>query len=832
MAANELAAGQLYRPCDPGQFDFQTTEELAPLEEIIGQPRAVEAVRFGIDIRQDGYNIFALGAPGVGKRTVVLQYLMRRVAGEPPPLDWCYINNFDEPYKPKAMGLPAGRGPALRDDMNQFLEDLQGALVAAFESEEYRQGHQALQQQLAQQQEQAIQELQEKAKGFGLGVVPTPVGLSLVPLDNNGRPLPPHEASKLDAQRRQELEEASDRLQEQTQELIGKAPQYQRQARWREKQLRDEVAEHAVGPLIAELKKKYQGMAAAEAFLDAVMRDVIASNEELLAFWQHQTETGEEAAAAGQGPAVHPPVPQVLAQQPMLRRYRVNVLVSHDPAGGAPLVVEDHPNYPNLVGRVDYIAQMGTLVADFNLIKGGALHRANGGYLILDVLKVLMQPAVWEALKRAVRGKEIRIESLGEALGLIHTVTLEPEPIPLDVKVVLLGSPLLYHLLRELDTEFAELFKVPADFQMAMDRNEDDQLLYARLIGTIARHDGLRPFGREAVARIIERGSRMASDGRKLSLHMRSLCDLLHEAHYWAGHNGNPAVRAEDVDCAISAQVYRSDRMREEIQEAILRNELMIDTQGQVVGQVNGLAVWPFGDFYFGRPNRITARVRMGSGEVVDIEREVALGGPLHSKGVLILSGFLAGRYARKMPLSLAASLVFEQSYGGTEGDSASSAELYALLSAIADVPIRQGLAVTGSVNQLGLVQAIGAVNEKIEGFFDICRQRGLSGEQGVLVPAANVEHLMLRGDVRQAVEDGKFHIYAVSTIDEGIELLTGMSAGTTDAAGRYPADTINGRVQAVLEEFAQLRRQFAPMPAAHEEHEHVTPRQAAAPPT
>ncbi len=514
--------------------------------------------------------------------------------------------------------------------------------MSAFESDEYRRGHQALQQELAHQQEQAIQQLQEKAKEQGLGVVPTPVGLSLVPLNEKGQPMSQSEASKIDDKRREELETASDRFQEQSQEVIGRAPQIQRQARRREKQLRSEVAEHAVAPLIDELKKKYAELPAVLEFLEAMRKDIVSSNEELYAYWQHQGESSEEVSAAGG--SINPAVAQLLAQQPLLRRYRVNVIVSHEGAEGAPLVTEEHPNYPNLVGRVDYLAQMGTLIADFNLIKGGALHQANGGYLVLDALKVLTQPAVWDALKRAVQTKEIRIESLGEALGLIATITLQPEPIPLDVKIVLMGNPLLYQLLKFYDPDFGKLFKVPADFETSIDRDGQQQLLYARLIATIVHREKLMPFCRDGVAAVIDRSSRLAGDRRKLTMHMQSLCDLLQEAHYWARRNGNGCVRTKDVELAIEAQVRRNNRQYERLQEAMLRQELVIKTDGSEVGQVNGLAVWPFGDLLFGRPHRITARARMGWGEVIDIERQVALGGPLHSKGMLIMAGYLAGR--------------------------------------------------------------------------------------------------------------------------------------------------------------------------------------------
>jgi lon-related putative ATP-dependent protease len=481
----------------------------------------------------------------------------------------------------------------------------------------------------------------------------------------------------------------------------------------------------------------------------------------------------------------------------------VNVLVDHAENHGAPIVYENNPTYPNLIGEVEYMARLGAITTDFNLIRPGALHRANGGYLLLDAYKLLVQPYAWEAVKRSLDSAQVRIESLGRMLS---TVSLEPEPIPLNVKVVLVGERTLYYLLCSADTEFNELFKVAADFEEYMDRNADNDLLYAQLIGTIARGEKLLAFGCDAVGRVIEHGSRLAGDSEKVSTHRRTLTDLLCEADYYARETAHPVVRAEDVQRAIDSQIRRADRVRERLLEETVRGTLLIDTQGETVGQVNGLSVIELAQFAFGHATRITARVRMGKGEVIDIEREVELSGPIHSKGVLILSGFLGARYAADHPLSLSASLVFEQSYGAVEGDSASSAELYALLSALAELPIKQSIAVTGSVNQRGQVQAIGGVNEKIEGFFDLCRARKLAG-QGVVIPASNVRHLMLRQDIVEAVRSGTFKVYAVETIDQGIEILTGVRAGERDASGKFPEGSVNHRVEARLIELAEKRQ-------------------------
>jgi lon-related putative ATP-dependent protease len=501
------------------------------------------------------------------------------------------------------------------------------------------------------------------------------------------------------------------------------------------------------------------------------------------------------------------PPPHLPKGSAFFRRYQVNLLVDHSASQGAPVIYEDNPTYENLIGHVEYVAQMGALSTDFGLIRAGALHQANGGYLILDALRVLTHPYAWEGLKRALSSGKIRIESLGQALSLLSTVSLEPEAIPLNVKVVLLGERPFYYLLSQYDSEFNELFKVEVDFEDQADRSLENNLLYARLISSLARREKLLPFDRSAVARLIEQSARISGDAQKLSVHSRTLCDLLREADYWAREAERGVVAASDVERTVEAQMHRGDRVSERLREQVLHGVILIDTGGAKPGQVNGLSVLHVGQFAIGHPSRITARVRLGRGEVVDIEREVELSGPIHSKGVLILAGFLGARYAADRPLSLSASLVFEQSYSGVEGDSASSAELYALLSALADAPIKQSLAVTGSVNQLGQVQAVGGVNEKIEGFFDLCKARGLTGEQGFLIPASNVQHLMLKRDVVEAVEAGKFHVYPIATIDQGIEILTGVEAGERDATGSFPEGSINHRVERRLIELAEKRK-------------------------
>jgi lon-related putative ATP-dependent protease len=799
--SRRLQAADLYRPCDPRQFEFETTAALEDLPEVIGQPRAVEAMRFGVGIEREGYNVFALGPVGTGKRDFVLQFFEHRAKEDPIPSDWCYVYNFEQPHKPRAISLPAGRATAFRADMAQLVEDLRAALSAAFESEEYQTRRQVIAEELQERQSEAFEDLQRRVEEEGLALIRTPTGFVFAPV-REGNVLSPEEIQELSVEERGRLQEKVQEYQEELQGILRQVPGWQRERREKINELDREIADFAVSGLIDELRAKYAGFAEVIDHLDAVQKDLVENARDLLASEKTPGSSLFQALTGGAGQ-------QARDGRGALRRYQVNVLVDHGGSIGAPVVYEDNPTYQNLVGRVEHVAQMGALLTDFSLIKAGTLHQANGGYLILDARKVLTQPYAWDGLKRALQSGKIRIESVGQMLSLVSTISLEPESIPLNVKVALFGEQLLYYLLWQLDPDFRELFKVAADFASDMSRSESGERLYAQLIATVARRKRLRPFDRTAVARVIEHSARIAGDAEKLSAQTQGLVNLLQEADYWAGQSGNGAITNSDVQRAIDAQIYRSDRLRERAQEAILRDTLLIDTDGEKVGQVNGLSVISLGDFWFGRPTRITAQVRLGKGEVVDIEREVELGGPIHSKGVLILSGFLGARYAGESPLSLSASLVFEQSYGGVDGDSASSAELYALLSAISRVPINQSLAVTGSVNQFGQVQAIGGVNAKIEGFFDICQARGLTGQQGVLIPISNVKHLMLRQDVVEAVASGQFHVYPVETVDEGIEILTGLPAGEANQKGDHPWGSINFLVEKRLSELVERRLAF-----------------------
>jgi lon-related putative ATP-dependent protease len=791
IGIKELPAEMLYTICRPEDLSFETTAELKTGVQIPGQARAAEAVRFGIGIEREGYNIFALGPAGSGKHFVVEHFLRERASTRPIPPDLCYVNNFVEPNKPTLLTIPSGLGVTLKKDLKEFVEEVMTALPAIFESEEYQAKANAIRQSV--QTGEELSQLHHRAKEKGVAMLHTPAGVVFAPM-KGGAVLGPEEFAKLEEGEQKRLAAAIEELEQQLATIVRQAPRWEREVRSKIRELNREMTVLAVGHLLDELRQKYADHPHVVTYLDSVQNDVVEHARQFI-------------ASDGTPP---PGIAEVLRGTPVARRYDVNVLVDHSAEAHAPVVYEDHPSYDNLLGRIEHISEMGTLVTDFNLIRPGAFHKANGGYLILDARKLLLSPYSWEALKRVLQSRQIRIESIGQALGLISTVSLTPEPVPLDVKVVLLGDRFIYYLLCRYDPDFLELFKVAADFDDVFERTRESQQIYANLIASIAAREKMRHFDKTAVIRLVEHSSRMAGDAEKLSAQVSHVADLLREADYYAAQAGRAIVTRSDVQCAIDAYVRRSDRVRERLQEATLRKTIYIDTEGAKVGQVNGLSVIELNGFMFGHPSRITARIRLGKGEVINIEREVELSGPIHSKGVLILSGFLAGRYASEYPLSLSASLVFEQSYSGVEGDSASSTELYALLSAIADLPIKQSLSVTGSVNQLGEVQPIGAVNEKIEGFFDLCRAKGLTGDQGALIPAANVKNLMLRQDVVDAVSRGEFHIYPVETIDQGIELLTGIEAGERDEAGDYPYGTVNHRIQRRLREMAKKQIELA----------------------
>ncbi|MCY4033874.1 MAG: AAA family ATPase [Hyphomicrobiales bacterium] len=790
-------------------FSFTSTDELEPVVNLIGQERAVRAIGFGSRIEREGFNMFLSGPQGAGRHYAVSSLLRGKAAQEPPPDDWVYVNNFDEPHKPVALQLPAGTAVSFQNAMGSLISDLVAVFPALFEAEEYRARRGEIEEEAARQQEAAFEDLKERAARENITILRTPMGFMLTPV-HDGKVLKPEDFEKLGAEEKKAIESKIKSLQGDLEKALERLPEIEKRRRDGLRNLHGGMAEAAVDKLMSTLRDKFGKIEPVARHLERVKADLIANAD---AFFKPEEQTPK-----GDSPAV--PVSGVgTGGDARFRRYGVNVMVcsrgddcnGHDgDALGAPLVVEDLPSLSNLVGRIEQIAHMGSLITDFMLIKPGALHRANGGYLVVDARRVINEPLAWDALKRCLANRHIKITSVSERYGMASTVTLEPDPIPLRVKVVLVGDRGLYYLLMRHDPDFPELFKVQADFDEEISRTKENNALYARLIATTAKREKLLPLGADAVARTIDEAARMADDNEKLLLRVGMLSDLLSEANYFALESGRDKIAAADVEEACRQRLDRASRIRERSHERIIRNTMLVATQGEEVGQINGLSVLTIGGFSFGQPARITAQVRMGAGKVVDIEREVQLGGPLHSKGVLILSSFLAAHYALDVPMSLWASLVFEQSYGLIDGDSASSTELYALLSALSRVPISQSFAVTGSVNQKGEIQAIGGVNEKVEGFFDICRERGLTGKQGVLVPQSNVKNLMLRPDVVKAAEDGDFRIYGVSHIHEGIALLTGLPAGERDGDGNFPEGSVNAMVEDRLREFAYARREFS----------------------
>jgi predicted ATP-dependent protease len=789
--ATPLPLEQLSHRSDVRQFKFASTDELEDISAIPGQERATEAIELAVGIEREGYNLFVMGPAGCGKHTLVRQRIEARAEGAPRPSDWVYVNNFNQPHRPLAIELPSGRGAGLSKDMQQLVEELRSNIPAVFEGDEYRSKVDSIDTEFKERHEKAFSALGDESMAQGVALLRTPAGFSFAPV-KDGEVVGAEEFAKLPSDEQERVKNAIEALQAKLERLIRDTMRWRKERLERIRELNQEMTLYAVGHLVDELKQRYAPWPRVVEYLDAVQRDVIGNADDF-------RKPDEEPS----------PIARLVQQEePSLRRYQVNVVVDNGTPDGLPVVYADHPTLQNLVGRIDHISRLGTLVTDFGLIKPGALHRANGGYLLVDAVRLLTQPFAWEGLKRALLRHQIRIESPGEAYGLVSTLSLDPEPIPLKVKVVLVGERLLFYLLQAYDPDFSKLFRVAADFEEHVERTPETSLLFARFIATRARADKLLPLARDAVARALDFGSRAAGDTRKITAKVESLVELLHEADHRARHAGGAIIGAADVQGAIDAQRYRAGRLRAQVQEAILRGKVLIDTAGAAVGQVNGLSVFDLGDFAFAEPVRITATTRLGEGQVIDIQREVELGGAIHSKGVMILSSFLAARFSGNLPHSLAASLVFEQTYGHVDGDSASLAELCALLSSLADAPIRQGFAVTGSINQLGEVQPIGAVNDKIEGFFDICQARGLDREQGVLIPAANVDQLMLRDEVLAAAADGKFHVYAVRTVDEAIELLTGIPAGLPQDADAGAQLTLNGRVAARLRDLAALRRE------------------------
>ena len=800
--AKELPVDKLRRICDPQTLGCETTEEMESLEAIIGQERAVRALEFGLGIQELGFNIYVAGPPGTGKTTAVKRFLEEVAKGKAVPPDWCYVNNFRDPYRPNALRLPPGRGWEFQKDMKNLAEGARREIPRVFESDEYAAKREETVQGFQGQRQELTSQMGNRAQEEGFLLQMSPMGLLMIPV-MEGKPLSEEEFRALSQEVKQEVLQKREGLQEELKRAMRQLTGLEKKANEALRKLDQEVALYAVAPAITELVEKYEGLPEIVGCLKDMQDDIV----------ENLSQFRKEAEAQPTSP-----LPMPGARELPFRKYEVNVVVDNSDLKGAPVVMEINPTYSNLFGVIEKEAQFGALITDFTMIRGGSLHRANGGYLVLPAEEMLRNPFSWDSLKRALRNKEIAVEEAGERLGFVTTKSLRPEPIPLDAKVVLIGQPRLYYLLYTLDEDFSELFKVKADFDTRMDRTDETIRDYAAFVCTLCREDGLKHLDASALAKVIEHSSRLAEDQEKLSARFGEISDIIREASFYATQEDSTYVTAVHVQKAIEEKFYRSNLLQERISEMIERGTLIIDAVGEEVGQVNGLSVVSLGDITFGRPSRITASIGLGREGLIDIEREAKLGGPIHTKGVMILSGYLAEKYAQDKPLSLSARLVFEQSYSGVEGDSASSTELYALLSNLSGLPIKQGIAVTGSINQKGEVQAIGGVNEKIEGFFETCKAKGLTGEtasssvetQGVLIPESNVQNLMLKGEVVEAVREGKFQVWSVKSADEGIEILTGVKAGVRKEDGTFEEDSVNDRVDRRLSELAERMREFA----------------------
>ena len=798
MALNIVELGQkdLRRTCDPDGFDFKCTSEISPLEETIGQDRALRAIEFGVGIRSHGYNIYALGPVGTGKTTFIKAFLEEKAKELPTPDDWCYIYNFSDPYRPRALRLPAGKGSKFRSDMHDLLGHLRAEIPRALESEDFERERNESFQRYQEKQSEEMSELETEAIEAGFALRTAPTGLMLVPAFQ-GQPLTQEQMAQLKREQKQEIEKKAAEFRQHISTTMRKIRDMEKETRAEVQKLEEDTVTFAVGHFIDDLEEKYAQFPDVMSYLKDVQKDVLENVDD---FKRSQSTEKEVEDPFG----IKMPV-----TRPSFNKYTVNLIVDNSETKGAPSIVESNPTYLNLIGRIDRQVKFGALTTDFTMIKGGAVHRANGGFLIIEAESLLRSFLSWEALKRVIENGEVKISEAAQELNLFSTISVEPEPIPVSMKIILIGSSYIYYMLHNLDRDFQKQFKVMADFDIQIDRSEENILKYAKFICARCIEEDLLHFRSSAVAKVVEYGSELVGDQNKLSTRFIEIVDIVREASYWASQQGKKHVYAEDVKQAIEEKIYRSNRIEKRTQELIDDGTVIVDTEGAVPGQVNGLAVMQLGDRMFGKPSRITARTFLGTAGVINIEREAKLSGRIHDKGVLILSGYLGGKYAQDKPISLSASICFEQSYEGVEGDSASSTELYALLSSISGIPLKQGIAVTGSVNQRGEIQPIGGASQKIIGFFDVCRARGLTGDQGVMIPQKNVKNLMLREDIVAAVAEGKFHIYPVNTIDQGIEVLTGMEAGELQEDDSYPEGTVNYMVEKRLGELADRLREY-----------------------
>lgn len=794
VAITELRSTDLRRTTEPDAHEWKTSGDVEPLDGLVGQERAVRAMEFGVKVYGRGYNIFMSGSTGTGKTTYARSFLRRVAAKQPVPHDVCYVYNFSDPDRPRVVELPQGQGEVLGRDLERLIAEFREEIPKAFASEDHEQRRKQATEKFNAAMHEALKALTDEAERAGFGLAQNQAGqLSPVPV-RNGKPLPEEEFNRLpEAEQRRYMAEA-ERLQEGLEGLQRRHREIGREAQAALRKVDEETAQRVVAPHLDDLARMFEGNVRVQDYLTAVGKDILAHLEDFRA----PEEENQNPVAA-----------MMPKQEPSFSRYKVNVLVTHRGTSGAPVIFETNPSYYNLFGQITYKSVMGALVTDHTMIKAGAIHRASGGYLIIHAAPLLQSPFAWEALKRALTNRQAKTENIGEHERMVPTSTLTPEPIPIDVKVILIGHPSIYMALYQQDEEFKKLFKVKADFATEMDRVPAAERSYAAFIASVVGDAGLRPFDRGAIARVIDFGARLAEHQNKLSTRFSDIVAVINEASAWADVEGRDTVSAVDVVTALEERRFRSNLVEERLLEMMNDGTILIATDGVATGQINGIAVLSLGDISFGKPSRITARTFVGRKGIVNIERETRLSGSIHDKGVLILSGYLGGRFAKDVPLALSASIAFEQGYEEIDGDSASSSETYAMLSAISGLPLRQDIAVTGSVNQHGEIQPIGGVNEKIEGFYTVCKLRGLTGRQGVAIPHQNVVNLMLKDEVVEAVRDGKFHIWALHTIDEGIELLTGVTAGAPGADGGYPPESVNGRVAAALQRMAADLRRF-----------------------
>ncbi len=787
----ELGVRQLRFYCDDSCLDFETTATVAPLEGMIGQERAVQAVEFGLNTKNLGYNIFISGMGGTGRFTYAKQAVRNMAKGQEVPFDWCYVNNFDDASRPWAISLPPGRGNVFRQEMEELLENLQNDVPKAFSSEDYEREKTAIMKEFQEKRGQVMQEFSTKADG--LSVLPqwSTTGFMAVPLVD-GNPLSPEEFQKLDKEKQVAIEANMQAVHDLAMAVVRQVQQLEREVREKIRELDSKVGLFAVGHLIDEVQENYKENPDVTKYLEAVKQSVVKSINEFK----------QAASIEEEGPLA---LFRKTSQEAMRERYGINLLVDNRNVEGAPVVIEINPNYYNLFGKVEYSSRMGVVSTDFTMIKAGAFHLANGGYLIVNALDVLMNPGTWEAMKRVLKTKKLHIESLGEHYGLIAMASVKPQAIPVDVKVVMMGSPHIYYLMYQYDEDFRKLFKIHADFDVQMDNTPENTRKLAAFASAIVKKENLKDFTRAAIARVVEHAVRLSGSQTKITARFNEIAEILCEANSWASMNGTLIADADHVKRAIDGKRHRANKYEEMIQEMFKDEKYLIDTDGAKIGQVNGLAVLGIGEYAFGKPSRITANTYLGKAGVVNVERETKMSGASHSKGVLILSAYLGNKYAQKTPLSVTASLTFEQMYEGVDGDSASSTELYAILSSLAELPLRQDIAVTGSINQKGEIQPIGGVTEKIEGFFEICKIKGITGSQGVMIPQQNVKDLALNDEIIAAVGAGRFHIYSVASVDEGIEVLTGIAAGSMNRKGEYPARSVHGRVLAKLRAYHEV---------------------------